>query len=62
MRRGEENGTKKLLDKMSIYIPQTKLKQQPIERLVKLGEKMDRSINYLVVNAIIEYLDREEKK
>ena len=52
---------KKILDKLSIYIPQTKLKQRPVERLVKLGEKMDRSINYLVVNAIIEYLDMEEK-
>ena len=53
---------KEILDKLSIYIPQAKLKQQPIERLIKLGEKRDRSINYLVVNAIIEYLDREEKK
>ena len=52
---------KTILDKLSIYIPQTKLKQRPVERLVKLGEKMDRSINYLVVNAIIEYLDREEQ-
>ena len=50
------------LDKLSIYIPQAKMKQQPVERLIKLGEKVDRSINYLVVNAIIEYLDREEKE
>ena len=53
---------KEILDKLSIYIPQAKMKQQPVERLIKLGEKVDRSINYLVVNAIIEYLDREEKK
>lgn len=51
-----------ILDKLSIYIPQSKIEQQPVERLVKLGEKMDRSINYLVVDAIIEYLDREERK
>ncbi|HAF70445.1 TPA: hypothetical protein DCL37_03700 [Candidatus Acetothermia bacterium] len=31
-------------------------------RLRKLAEKKDRSINYLVVQAIIQYLDREEKK
>lgn len=37
---------KDLLDKMSIYIPQ---------------EKQDRSINYLVLEAILQYLDREEK-
>jgi len=29
---------------------------------MKLGDKRDRSINYLVVEAILEYLDREEKK
>jgi len=53
---------KVILDKLSIYIPQAKMKKQPVERLIALGEKRDRSINYLVVNAIIEYLDREEKK
>ncbi|MCK5827010.1 hypothetical protein KAH43_00690 [Candidatus Bipolaricaulota bacterium] len=53
---------KEILDKLSIYIPQSKIDLKPVERLIKLGEKTDRSINYLVVNAIIEYLDREEKK
>ena len=54
--------TKKLLDKMSIYIPQSKIRQRPVERLIKLGEKKDRSVNYLVVEAILEYLKREEAK
>lgn len=49
-------------DKMSIYIPQGKLKQRPVERLKKLGERRDRSINYLVVEAMLQYLNREEKK
>ncbi len=53
---------KELTDKLSIYIPQTKMKQKPVERLIKLGEKRDRSCNYLVVEAILEHLDREEKK
>jgi len=53
---------KEVLDKLSIYIPQSKIEQKPVERLIALGKKGDRSINYLVVNAIIEYLDREEKK
>jgi len=53
---------KELLDKMSIYIPQRKLEAEPIKRLIALGEKRDRSINYLVVEAIIQYLDREEAK
>lgn len=47
---------------LSIYIPKSKLEKKPIERLDKLGERVDRSINYLVVEAILQYLDREEKK
>jgi len=53
---------KEILDKLSIYIPQSKIEQKPVERLIDLGKKRDRSINYLVVEAIIKYLDREEKK
>ena len=52
---------KKLLDKLSIYIPQKHMAEDPVRRLEKLGEKKDRSINYLVVEAIMEYLEREEK-
>jgi predicted DNA-binding protein len=48
-------------DKLSIYIPQSKKPLKPVERLVKLGEKLDRSVNYLVVEAILQYLDRQEK-
>lgn len=53
---------KTILDKLSIYIPQKKMEEQPVERLKRLGEKKDRSVNYLVVEAIIEYLKREERK
>lgn len=53
---------KEILDKVSIYIPQKKMLEKPVERLIKLGNKRERSINYLVVEAIIEYLKREEKK
>jgi predicted transcriptional regulator len=49
-------------DKLSIYIPQKKMAEKPVERLIKLSEKRDRSINYLVVDAVLQYLDREEKK
>ncbi len=49
------------LDKMSIYIPRTKIEKKPVERLIKLADKRDRSINYLVVEAILTYLEREEK-
>ena len=51
---------KEILDKLSIYIPANKLELNPVERLVRLGEERDRSVNYLVVEAILQYLDREE--
>lgn len=47
--------------KLSIYLPKNKWSLRPVERLMKLGEKLDRSVNFLVVTAIFEYLDREEK-
>ncbi len=53
---------KEILDKLSIYIPQKKMEEKPVERLINLGEKRDRSINYLVVDAILQYLEREENK
>jgi hypothetical protein len=53
---------KELVDKLSIYVPKSKSGMQPVERLMKIGEKKDRSINYLVVEAILQYLDREEEK
>jgi len=53
---------KQLMDKMSIYIPQSKKDLKPVERLIALGKRKDRSVNYMVVEAILQYLDREEKK
>jgi len=54
--------TKELMGKLSVYIPQSKLELKPVERLMALGAKRDRSVNYLVCEAIVEFLDREEKK
>jgi len=53
--------TKAPLDKLSIYIPQKKMDERPVERLIRLAEKRDRSINYLVMEAILEHLKQEEK-
>jgi hypothetical protein len=53
---------KQITDKLSIYIPQSKIAQKPVERLIKLGEREDRSVNYLVVEAILDYLARQEKE
>ncbi|MFC2099586.1 hypothetical protein ACFLSF_01995 [Candidatus Bipolaricaulota bacterium] len=47
---------------LSIYIPQRKVKEHLWESLVGVGERRDRSVNYLVIEAISEYLDRAEKK
>jgi len=53
---------KKTLNKLSIYVPQNKVDRRPVERLIKLAKAKDRSVNYLVVDAVLDYLKREEKK
>jgi predicted DNA-binding protein len=53
---------KQVTDKLSIYIPQSKMAQKPVERLIELSKRKDRSVNYLVVEAILEYLERQEKQ
>ena len=50
------------LHKMSIRVSNKKTQHRPVERLIALAEKFDCSVNYLVVEAILEYLEREEKK
>jgi len=45
---------------ISLVIPAETLSERPIERLILLANECDRSVNYLVVEAILEYLDREE--
>ena len=50
------------LDRLSIYVSKYKLQQRPLERLARLAQRRDRSINYMVVQAIIEYVKREERK
>ena len=47
---------------LSIYIPNSKKGKRPVERLIELAVERDRTVNYLVVQAIMEYLDREERK
>ena len=45
---------------ISLYIPEKAQKQQVVRRLQALGEKLDRSVNYLVVEAILQFLDRQK--
>lgn len=46
----------------SIYFPKRVMEKKPVERLQKLAKKRDRSVNYLVVEAVLKYLEREDKK
>lgn len=47
---------------LSVYIPQDKLTLRPVERMQELARRRDRSINYLVVEAILQYLQAEENE
>lgn len=45
---------------LTVYVPQKHQEADALDRLHRLAEKKDRSVNYLVVQAILEYLEREE--
>lgn len=49
-------------DKLTIYVPKGKRESDPVERLNKLAKEQDRSVNYLVVKALEEFVEREETK
>ena len=45
---------------LSIYFPKGTQEQKPYQRLQRLARKKDRSINYLVVEAILQYLEEKQ--
>ena len=47
---------------LSVYIPKRKGQEQLPGRLQRIAKERDRSVNYLVIQAISEYLERAEKK
>ena len=49
-------------NKLSIYVPLKKAELRLVEKLEVIADEEDRSINYLVVEAIAEYVSRYEKK
>lgn len=53
--------TKTRLHNLSIYIPEKHQRALVMERLIKLGEERDRSINYLVIEAILQYLEKQAR-
>ncbi len=54
--------TQRPTDKISIYIPQEKQEAQLIKRLQKIAKAQDRSVNYLIIKAILDFIEREERK
>ena len=49
-------------ERISIYVPQSKQKQRPLERLYKIARSRDRSLNYMIIQAILDFVRREERK
>lgn len=45
----------------SVCFPKQMLESEPIQRLRELAKKRGRSIAYVVMEAIFQYLDKEEK-
>jgi predicted transcriptional regulator len=50
------------VDKLSIYVPKNKMPLDLVGRLTKIGTKVDRSINYLIIEAIQQFLEKAEQK
>lgn len=49
-------------NKISVYLPEDKIEKKLVERLLAIGVKEERSVNYLVIRAITQFLEREEKR
>lgn len=47
---------------ISLYFPIDDQARGILKRLQMLAQKKDRSVNYLVVEAIVQYLDQHEAK
>lgn len=48
--------------RISIYVPKSKQGEKPLQRLYKLGQERDRSLNYMIVEAVLDYVKREESR
>jgi len=46
--------------RISIYVPKPLQEKRPLERLAVIAEKVDRSINYLVCKAILDFVEVHE--
>jgi hypothetical protein len=59
---GLEGTMTESFNRVSIYVPKSNQPEKPIKRLYELGLKRDRSLNYMIVTAILDYVNRQEKK
>ena len=48
--------------RISIYVPKSKWPEKPLQRLHKLGQERDRSLNYMIVQAVLDFVNREERR
>jgi len=53
---------KRLLDQIFVQFPKDKQDLQPMDRLKAIAEERNRSVSYVALEAILEYLDREEPR
>ena len=47
---------------LTIYVPKDLRQERPLERLRKLARQRRRSLNFLVLEAILHYLRAQESK
>ena len=53
-------GTKTSLIRIAVTIPGNKTDKRIVEKLIKIGKNRDRSVNYLVIEALEQYLELQE--
>ncbi len=49
-------------EQIPVFIPNSKEELRIKDRLQTIAKRRDRSISYLVIEALVQYLDREEAK
>ncbi len=45
----------------TIYVPKARVEEKLIEKMAALAKKQKRSLSYVVIEAIEQYLEREKK-
>jgi len=45
----------------TIYVPKARVEEKLVEKMQALAKKRDRSLSYVVIEAIEQYLEREKR-